>query len=851
MRIPTAVLLFLLLAQPLLAQTGLIAAFPVQDHDVQLTRLAQPHQYFDKVGHRFALLGTESGGFEAWAWPVKLFRDFRFDFFIGSSTVPLRAEDLVHRITVRPEATTITWVFQSFTVQAHYLTPVDEAGALILLAVDSTEPLKIVCSFVPMLMPMWPAGLGGQYAWWDETLKAYLISESSRQQHGYVGSPAASGLSYTPAHMLSDQPNQFQIEVLDPSAVRGRFIPIVMAGGKGDRAAVRSTYERLVADPAAFYRSNHAYFQDLRARSLRITTPVPALNEAFEWAKVSYDNLRVVNPDFTGTGLVAGWAISGRGGRPGFGWFFGGDTYINSFSLNALGLSDYAREGIAFLNPFQRSDGKMPHEISQSIGYLDWFGKYPYAYLHGDTSPFYLVALHDYYRATGDTAFVRANAETLRRAWAWCRTTDGDGDGLMDNEKAGLGALEFGALTGIRTDSYLAAVWIRATEAIQMLAAVLGDPALAAEARQAADRGRQAFEQFWNDETGMYAYAFNAEGHTVNEVTPWSSVGMMWGYGQPDRVARTLERLSSSELTTDWGTRMLSDQSTYFEPLNYNYGAVWPFLTSWTATAQLRNGFALQGYAALRNTAGHIRTRGLGFVTEVYSGHQHTWPAESVPHQGFCTAATVLPLVRGLLGLDPDVPARQLTFAPRLPGDWEHLTIEHVAMGAARLRLDYRRTRTGLTLTITGADQPLTLHFAPLLAGAGPVRSVRANGRAVPFQTHATGQGTALKVETPLTGRTVIDVAFTPDVALLPPAWPTQPGAPDQGLKVVSIARDRQQRRVVVEGRAGQTYRLPLLNADLLTALDGAERDGADLVIRFAEVPGNPFVRQTLTLHTR
>jgi hypothetical protein len=56
---------------------------------------------------------------------------------------------------------------------------------------------------------------------------------------------------------------------------------------------------------------------------------------------------------------------------------------------------------------------------------------------------------------------------------------------------------------------------------------------------------------------------------------------------------------------------------------------------------------------------------------------------------------------------------------------------------------------------------------------------------------------------------------------------------------------------VVVEGRAGQTYWLPLLNADLLTAVDGAERDGADLVIRFAEAPGNPFVRQTLTLHTR
>jgi uncharacterized protein (DUF608 family) len=82
--------------------------------------------------------------------------------------------------------------------------------------------------------------------------------------------------------------------------------------------------------------------------------------------------------------------------------------------------------------------------------------------------------MDDYYSMTGDVEFVRRSWSSLKKAYAWCLTTDEDDDGLMDNSKAGLGALEFGALTGIRTDIYLAAVWVKACEGIQCLAEVMG-----------------------------------------------------------------------------------------------------------------------------------------------------------------------------------------------------------------------------------------------------------------------------------------------------------------------------------------------------------------------------------------
>ncbi|MFQ6116268.1 MAG: amylo-alpha-1,6-glucosidase, partial [bacterium] len=543
------------------AQEGYIPAFKLEPNDLELTQLAQPSTYFDKVGRKFAVLGFESGMYEAWAYPLKLLRNFEFSFLLKSSTVPIPGKNIVRYISVTPEATTLTYSYQSFTVKAIYITPVFESGAIILLDVDTTEPLTIVCSFIPVLQPMWPAGLGGQYAYWDTKLKAYLISESSKRNHAYVGSPAAVGISYTPAHMLSDTPNQFKIEIQEIESVQGKYIPIILTGGKGKREKIKTIYQKLSENPELFYRENVKYYQHLHQSTMHVETPNQELNLAFEWAKVAYDNLRVENPDL-GKGLVAGLGPSGTGGRPGFGWFFGGDAFINALSLNSYGAFSTVREALAFTKKWQRKDGKMAHELSQAEGYINWFEDYPYGYIHGDTTPYYIAAMYDYYKMSGDVEFIKNSWNSLKRAYAWCLTTDEDGDGLMDNQKAGLGALEFGALTDIQTDIYLAAVWIRATYAMEQLALAVGDKASAQKAKKQFQKARKAFdEKFWDEEYRHYSYAFNAMGKHVKEVTPWSAVGLMWELGNPQHSALTLEKLNSSELTTDWGIRSISIKS--------------------------------------------------------------------------------------------------------------------------------------------------------------------------------------------------------------------------------------------------------------------------------------------------
>ena len=839
------------------AQEGLVPAFDIERDDLTLGRQAQPGTYFDTAGRKFAILGLESGLLEAWAYPLKLIRNFELSFLFKDSSRPAPAKEFVRFIEVTPAATTLTFVHQSLTVRAIYVTAIEEPGAVILLDVDSTEPLTIIAGFLPVLQPMWPAGLGGQYASWDDELKAYLISEPTRKNHAFVGSPAAQGISYTPAHMLSDSPNEFAIAINDPKAVEGKFIPLVLAGGEGQREDVRGVYKKLAADPAAVYLNAVRHYRDLRQKSLKVQTPVQNLNLAFEWAKISYDRLRVHNPDL-GRGLVAGLGLSGTGSRPGFGWFFGTDAYLNSLSLLSCGDFEAAKEALSFTQKWQRADGKMAHELSQSAGYIEWFRDYPYGYIHADTTPYYIVAMDEHYARTGDFAFIRQSWPSLERAFEWCLTMDADGDGLMDNSKAGLGALEFGSLTGIQTDIYLAAVWIRAAEATERLARAAGNEKLAKKAAGAYKAALAGFEaRFWDNETGHYSYAFNASGGQVKELTPWCAVPLMWGIGRPERAAWTLEKMNSADLTTAWGVRILTRASPLYEPLNYNYGAVWPFLTGYVASALFEHGQGLQGYELVLANARHLFDNSLGCSTELFSGRLYVWPQEAVAHQGFSTGGFVLPFIQGLLGLGGNAARKEIRFEPRFPADWPEVTVGKFGLGGETFDLRYKRSDTKVVLEVMSRPgSAFQFNFSPSFGLGTKVRRALVNGHLV--EPAASPDRPAFRqserISLPpfgLTGRDVIELELEPVVELLPPVIESRVGDLDKGLKIIKLELSGPDLKALVEGSAGETYQLRITHGELVGDVAGASVLGNRVTINFPAGKEGEFLRREITLRLK
>jgi len=837
-------------ATALSAQEGAIPVFPIANTEIDLQSLTQPGTPFNKVGRRFAMLGYESGTFEAWAYPVKLFRNVQLSFLTASSTRPIAGSDIVRTMLVTPAATTLVYTYQSFTIRATWVAAIDQPCGMILLQIDSSEPLTIVCGFQPVLQPMWPAGIGGQYAYWDDNNKYYLISEPTRQNHAFIGSPAASGVSYTPAHMLSDVPNEFKIEISDPASVREKFIPIYMAGGKGVRDSLRTAYRRMVADPRELYERARQHYEQLLANTLKITTPVASINLAFAWSKISLDNLMVDNPDL-GRGMVAGLASSGTSGRPGFGWFFGGDAYINSFALNSYGNYAAVRDALTFTQKWQRHDGKMAHELSQAAGYLDWFGKYPYGYIHGDTTPFYIVAMYDYFNCTGDSFFVRTSWKSLCRAYQWCLTTDENRDGLMDNTKAGLGSVEYGALTGLRTDILLGALSVRMSFCMQELAKVVGDRKLAAEADRLYRTANSVFDsKFWDSATGIYSNAFNDQNEHVLEISPWIAFTAVVDVGDSAHVLASLQKLSSAELTTDWGVRSISNKSKLYSPLNYNYGAVWPFLTGYVALAQYNQGMSLQAFGNITAVTDHFFDNNIGHVTEVFSGSNNIWPQEAVSQQGFSATGLALPLVRGLLGLTASVPGKLVRFAPQLPVNWPVVRAQNYCIGDATFSFDYQKESDGVKIII---DQVKGMGFDAMIAPSfdlgTKIERMLLDGKPVPFKVvnHPQSVQPMLKfvISRP---QHLIQIEYAPGPELLPPARDSRTGDPDHGLKIISTSVNKNQLTIDIEGLVGQGYSLQLLHPERVAAVEGAILSGGELKWTMPEGPSGSFINHNLVI---
>ncbi|MEK6651003.1 MAG: GH116 family glycosyl hydrolase, partial [Bacteroidota bacterium] len=623
-------------------------------------------------------------------------------------------------------------------------------------------------------------------------------------------------------------------------------------GGHGPRDSIRAIYQRMLAEPEAHYRAAVQHYRALRSSTVRVTTPNPDINLAYEWAKVAYDNLFVDNPDL-GLGMVAGLGLSGTSGRPGFGWFFGGDAFINSFSLNSAGATSAVRDALLFTHRWQRDDGKMAHELTQAAAYVDWWKDYPYGYIHGDTSPFYVCAVWDYFRHTADSAFVRDHWTVIRKAYDWSLATDDDGDGLMDNKKAGLGALEYGPLTDIQSDIYTGAVWVRAASAMPALARIFGDTVFAHTAEAYGAKAAQAFDRrFWDERNQQYAYAFTARGQQVDIVSPWSSVGLMWELGDPTRSVKSLLKLNSAELATDWGIRSISIKSKYYEPLNYNYGAVWPFLSSWVATAQYKHHLALQGFTTLMASVRHTFDNGLGTITEVFSGSQNIWPQEAVAHQGFSSASVVLPLMRGLVGLEVDAPAHHIHFSPHLPADWDRLTVQNIRVGAATVSLEYVRNRTKATLKVLTTNAAgYTIVVAPAFGIGTGIGKARVDGKETAYRLIVSSQTVQPLLEFSLAAETTLEVELQPTVELLPPPVFTQTGGSNRSLKILSTSFKDKQLKVTVEGVAGETYDLSIMNDDLLQSVSGCRREGRRLFLTMPDGPADEFVRSEFSLTVR
>ncbi len=782
---------------------------------------ARPDSYLGIVGRRAIAMGTEQGDLEVWTWPLKLLHDFRLSFQTPLYAEPIPGRDVARRVEITPAGATVIYSHPAFTVRERIFAPESEPAVVIVLEVDAVRPMEILAEFQSDLQFAWPASLGGQYVFWDDKEKAFVLSESRQQVNGYVGSPYTTSATNQPAHNVPEAPNQLRIAVGDQTPVpmpkqgepAGRLtlvhaggIPIVMVGAAAPRDSVRAIYRRVLAQVPQLYQARAAHARAVLDSTLWTETPDSTFDLAVRWAALNLDEALVCNPDL-GCGPVAGYGPSGsRGTRPGFAWFFGGDASINSLGMTAAGQFDLARRGLEFFARYQREDGKIPHEISQGAGRIRWFEDYPYAFYHADTTPYWLLAWGDYWLASGDTATIRRLWPALRRAYEWSRGTIDSSTALMLNSKGGLGAIEVGDLgVGVESDIYLSGVWVQALNRIGRMARALNETGLAAEADSLHRRALASLrDRFWLPKERMYAFALLQGGQIRPELTVWPSIAMAFGLLDDARGMPEAATLARATIQTDWGARALAGQSKLFDPLHYNNGTVWPFVTGFQSLGQYRYRNPVAGFAALDDIVRSGFTWGLGRNPEVFSGARYEPMDTAVPQQFFGTSFILTSLARGLLGWWPDVPGDSVTLAPQLPAAWPDATFHNVPAGESRYTIQLRQGETELEalIHVDGAG-PGTLIFAPHLPIGARVESVTVNRHPVACETLVTERDVQPVCHLQSAPDLDVVVAHTPGFQVLLPDEPVRRGDVSHNLRLLDQRLAGDTLILDLEGPAG------------------------------------------------
>ena len=796
--------------------------------DLEISRPTRSWQFLDAVGPRAGLLGKEDGTLEGYVYPLKIFKDLRLRFVVDEQVLP--AETLSRRVTYHPGSCTITYTGDNFRVTETLAASMSEPGAVIQFIADTHGPVRIDLEFTRDFQLMWPASIGSGYAQWNQQNKAFVFGADGYPFAAVLGSPEAAALTQEYATNYSVSPRfTFTLGTVEGHATR----TLALAGSMKSRDEALAAYRQILADPRQVVERAERHYRDYLANTVEVQLPDKWLQEAYDWARISEAKGFVDNP-FLGRGLVAGYGPSKGAYRPGFAWFFGRDSFWTSFALTSAGDFANARAAIAFISKFQRDDGKIPHEISQSASFGDWFKQYSYGFASADATPLYVIAVGEYVKASGDVAFAREQAPRLSKALDFMRSTL-DEAGFPKNLGVGHGWVEGGRLLPVRTELYQAACYVEALRSLGVIANALDDGRARQFETEFLQNRRKLNDTFWLPQSHSYAFAIGTDGKPVNQPSVLATVPMWFDLLDRDHSQEMIEVLSDEAHAADWGMRILSSKSPLYDPSGYHFGSVWPLFTGWASVGEYRNHESRPALANLRANAWLTLDGAGGNPTEVLSGDTYTELSTASPHQIWSAAMVVSPLLRGLLGLEYDAIHNRIRFEPHLPADWQVVGVHGIPFMGAKVSLDLRRDADTLELKINNSgSQSFDLEFAPAYPPSAQVTRVTVDGEPITSTTQRESTDWHPHFMVPAKpGITTLTIRHRGFFGYAVRFTPPRLAEPSESLKIVSErwGNNGQTLDLTVSGRAGRVYRLELVGSDRVASVTGARRDGEALMI--------------------
>ena len=838
--------IILFLAATLLASAGIggnaqtdargLQSIPSEDLS---SNVITAHHFFAAHGRRGMIDGLTGAGLEVWIYPFQILRDYRISFRYAGSSTEIEGNPLLSRVVYDSDSVTRVFIGSDFIVHERLSVPPDASGAVISYQIDSQRPLEIVVHATPVLDLMWPGALGGQGVEWKDSLNGFLLTEPL---HGYTAVVTATGLvSHDALANVAVQPAQGQQIGFAIRPDSSGKADVFVALNPAHAADAGSLIQALKHDQDRRDGEAKAAQADFKSNTLLLKTPDEAVNRAFALAETALNEAWVCNPDI-GCGFVAGYGPTRPQRRPQYDWFFAGDGMVAGGGALSIGDLAQVRDELELVMRWQdKKSGMIWHELSQSAGLIDWAHKYPYMFVHVDTTFQFLAAVRDYVRASGDVPYAQDHWASIESAYSYCRA-------LIDPATA-LPRIPAGKEGGneqetMADDLGLSTSWVEAAASMADLSALTGHRELAEEASRAEQAARKAIPQrYWNSKEEYWISGHNTEGQPILERRsgPADAIALhLFPTAETDAV---LDTLASASFETDWGVRSVGAGSIGYDPDSYAGGSVWPVATAELSVAFWAAHRSLQALGFWQRLIPLSSLDAPGHMPEVLSGSFYRPQMESVPEQTWSSAGFVSATVHGLLGLDVDGVEDRLTFAPRLPAKWDDLDVEHIHMPKRNVSLTLHKSEQSVRLTIQNSGTPFALEFRPDLPLGADLKRSLLNGRPCPARIEATPQETAALVSiTAPAGTSTIDLNVSGGISVIVDPVPPVLGEKSAGIPLIRSELDGKHLLIDADVPAQHPSRLQLASSWLLSDAHGAQLEqtapGRSELI-FSEEPSN------------
>ncbi|MEI6455637.1 MAG: GH116 family glycosyl hydrolase [bacterium] len=770
--------------------------------------------YYDVAGERMLVMGRENSGIEeVWAHPFMAFRDFEAGIRFAYRDTIYQLSDERPELEVHPGFVVRLYKFPRAYLKEVIVCDPAEPGCVVHYEYNGVYDAELFIRFKSNMRWMWPYServTGRITHRWDTTLNAFVFQDKSKDLNVILGS------ARKPSGWISGQFENISFgkrgEKLAgvPTALfqamgamsfplsATDILDIVFSSTSEGIEKTCNTYSGILSDPARVLENNAAAVSRLFSNNLLITTPDINFNKGYRWALFGTDRFMVRTPGM-GTALVAGYSTTRRGwdggqkinGRPGYGWYFGRDGVWSGLALNDYGDYDNVKKELRFFNKYQDLTGKIFHEATTS-GFIH--------YDASDATPLYILLAGRYFRYSNDTTFIRETWPNIKKAINFCFSTDTDQDHLIENTNVGHGWVEGGELYGSHSTLYMAGCWASALSEAKNMAQFIRDPDAEGYGRESDLIKKIINTDFWNEKGQFYSYGKNRDGSYRHDPTVLPAVPIYFKLADKEKASQVLKQYSSNAFTTNWGTRIVRDDSPYFNPRGYHYGSVWPLFTGWTALAEYSYGNYNQGFSHLMNNLNVYKSWGLGYVEEVLNGSEYQ-PSGVCPHQCWSETMVLQPALEGMLGLDIHAQQNRVSFSPRIPAIWDSLRVEHIRIGDKKIDYSYWREGRNYHYRFSIKGTPVEVDFMPVFPAGTVVEQALMDENDLVFTSFSTRQYSAILVQFQLGNEVRIDLKADKGISVIPIVPDPKPGYPAAGMRIITTNLTGKEYSVELEGK--------------------------------------------------